>query len=154
MVRYLYKRISINMWMPSIKTGGSTNSIVPSCHGVLLRQSRGVYFSHPAEVREDLLTTIQKINAAVAFTMSSQTTEVIFSTLVSAQNELILRDGSQYQIVESMADISRGASSSIKKFQYTCLVKKEQVVLLWHDDREKILQHAQEVERKLLALVH
>ncbi len=137
-----------------MSTGDTKNFDFPSpCRGVLLRQSRGQYVSQPLEVHPDLLAAVQKINVEVAFTMCTETTDVIFQSLKPGQSELILHDGSQYQIVEQLGDISRGASSQIRKFQYACLVKREKLVLIWHDDIQKILSHAQDVEKKCLALV-
>ncbi len=122
-------------------------------HGVLLRQARGQYVSQPPQLSPDLVAAVQKINVEVAFTMSTDASDVIFGTLMDCQNELVLADGSQYQIVDSLADISKGGANRIKKFQYACLVRQEKVVLVWHDDIQRILLHAQEVEQKLLGLV-
>jgi predicted neutral ceramidase superfamily lipid hydrolase len=146
MVKYIYGRINVNMWM------AAAEDPLP-VHGVLLRQTRGQYVSQPSQLNPDLVAAVQKINVEVAFTMSTDTSDVIFGTLIDCQNELVLADGSQYQVVDSLADISKGGANKIKKFQYACLVKQEKVVLIWHDDIQKILTHAQEVEQKLLGLV-
>jgi hypothetical protein len=142
------------MWMTSVKLETSSNSYyTPQSYGVLLRQTRGLYVTHPPEVNHELLTAVQKINVEVAFTMVTETTDMIFSSLKPNQTELVLQDGSQYQIVESLAEISKGASNKIKKFQYACIVKREKIILVWHDDIQMIFTHGQDVEKKLLALV-
>lgn len=134
----------------AIETRMSTN---PPHYGVLLRQSRGVYITQPPLLNPELVAAVQKINVEVAFTMSTETTDMIFAGIDENQTQLVLADGAQWQIVDSLVDINRGASNSIKKFQYACLVRKEKIVLVWHDDIQKILNHAQEVETRLLGLV-
>jgi hypothetical protein len=66
------------------------------------------------------------------------------------QQELRLKDGSQLQFVDSLSTV---ASTSIKKFQYACLVRDERMVLVWHDDLQQIIPHATRLEEKLLSLV-
>ena len=85
--------------------------------------------------------------------MATDTTNMILASLPPHQTELVLHDGSQLQVLESLEEIPRGATSRIKKFQYACVVRRENLILVWHDDISVILKHAQEVEKKLLALV-
>lgn len=112
-----------------------------------------MYVTAPLDINHDLLVAVQKINVEVAFTMATDTTNMVLASLPPHQTELVLHDGSQLQVVDSLEEISRGASSKIKKFQYACVVRRENLLLIWHDDISVILKHAQEVERKLLALV-
>jgi hypothetical protein len=148
------------MWMDSgsdsRRTSGRPNSSSteePHCRGVLLRCARDVYVHRPRNICANLLQAVQKLGVEVAFTMSTDTTNMIFSTLSEEASYITLQDGSQYQIVQSMADISNGLAGRVKRFQYTCLVRKEGVVLVWNDDVGVIMDHAQEVERNLLSLV-
>jgi hypothetical protein len=112
-----------------------------------------VYIQEPERIHPDLLAAVQKIDVQVAFTMATETTNVIFSSLQPHQTELILPDGSHLQIIDSIADIARSASSAIKKFQYAALLRQEQLVLVWHDDLDRVIQHSGEISRKMLALV-
>jgi hypothetical protein len=86
----------------------------------------------------------------VAFTMRTDMINGLFESWDDGQTELRLKDGSQLQFVESLATV---ASMSIKKFQYACLVREEQIVLIWHDDLQQIIPHATRLEEKLLSLV-
>lgn len=52
-----------------------------------------------------------------------------------------------------MADIAAGTASNIKKFQYAALIQQEGVLLIWHDQLDKILIQAAAVEEELLTLV-
>ena len=58
---------------------------------------------------------------------------------------------SQLQIIDSLADIS--TSTKTKKLQYAALIREEQLMLVWHDDLDRIMTHAARLEDKLLALV-
>jgi hypothetical protein len=143
MVEYLYARAAASNWFTNQSTG-------PSCHGVLLRRSRGVYVCKPEPINEQLLAAVQSLNVEVAFTMSTYTTEVVISSLDESQTSILLRDGSQVQILESMSQISSLSTASMKLHQYVALLKQERVLLIWHDDLDRVLPHALDVESKLL----
>jgi hypothetical protein len=159
MVKYLYNRISANSWLEvdltsrptSILQGPSRPHLLHT--GVLLRQSHGTYVTQPAAVHPELMAAVQKINVEVAFTMTTEITKIIFDTISSEQMDFLLPDGSQYQIVDSMSAIAMSTSREFKRFQYTCLVRRERLVLIWHDNVQQILPHAADVERSLLSLV-
>ncbi|EGD98509.1 hypothetical protein TESG_05881 [Trichophyton tonsurans CBS 112818] len=146
-IKYLHARLATSKWCPPPSDPNS------EYHGLLLRKSRGVYISEPDLVHPLLLGAVQKINVAVAFTMATEITRIIFSILQPDQTELILPSGFQVQVVESLAEIACSPSSAVKKFQYVALVREERLLLIWHDELEKILIHAEDVEEKLLAFI-
>ncbi|KAK2834852.1 hypothetical protein FQN49_006849 [Arthroderma sp. PD_2] len=146
-IKYLHARLATSKWCPPPSDPTS------EYHGLLLRKSRGAYISEPELVHPLLLGAVQKINVAVAFTMATEITRIIFSILQPDQTELILPSGFQVQVVESLSDIACSPSSAIKKFQYVALVREERLLLVWHDELEKILVHAEDVEEMLLAFI-
>ncbi|KXJ93222.1 glycosyl transferase family group 2-domain-containing protein [Microdochium bolleyi] len=145
MVSYLYGRITSSRWMPLQLPENEAK-------GLLLRQTRGSYITEPQNIDPILLAAVQKMNAEVAFTMTTETMNVIFAELASEQSEIILENGSQLQVVESLAAIAAG-SANLRFFQYAALLREERVLLVWHDDLDKVLRHAAEMEHKLLSLV-
>jgi hypothetical protein len=147
MIKYLYGKISANHWFPSQESEFSSLSS-PGC---LLRRVRGEYFTEPERIDAVLLHAAIRINAEVAFTMATETTHVIFSSMQQYQPEILLPGGSQLQVIDSLSDIAH--SGKVKKFQYAALVRRERILLVWHDEMDKILHHAAAVEEKLLALV-
>lgn len=166
MVAYLHSRISFQMWFDVNKEflytpcGGSRSNTPTSSYertsaqGVLLRASRGVYVTQPSNLCPDLITAVQRLNVEVAFTMSTEVTNLIFSTMAPGQTEFILpHDSTQYQILDSFESMAKSSSNKLKRFQYTCFVRKERVILLWHDDVELILSHGDKIERQLLGVV-
>lgn len=90
------------------------------------------------------------MNVEVAFTMKTDTIHDVLASLEPYQSELRLPDGSQLQIVGSLSEIM---TTTMKKFQYACLVVQEGLLLVWHDDIQQILPHASVLEEKLLSLV-
>lgn len=144
MIKYINGTLMQSQWMPP---PGDPYG------GVLLRRSRGVYIHEPERIHPDLLAAVQKIDVQVAFVMATETTKVIFSSLQPQQTELVLPDRSHLQILNSLADVARTADSAIKKFQYAALLRQEQVILIWHDDLNRIIQHANDVTVKMLAMV-
>jgi ERCC4-type nuclease len=143
MIKYLHGRISAEQWLQEPRPG------YPS--GILLRKSRGSYICEPEDIDNCLLSAVVKMNVEIAFTMSTEKTQGVLSTLQHGQTEIILANGSQLQVLDSLADIT--SSANVKKLQYMALIRKEQMLLVWHDDLEKIITHAASIEEKLLALV-
>jgi hypothetical protein len=126
-------------------------SLPGACTGVLIRKAAGEYVSEPTPNDKDLLDAVKNINPEVALTMSTEGSSAIFDNIDPSETMLLFQNGSQIQIYDSMADVA--ASSSIKKFQYAALIRRERVFLVWHDDLSRILPHAMEVESRALALV-
>lgn len=132
---------------------GPADAATGECRGLLLRQARGTYITEPEQVNSTLLAAVQKLNVEVAFTMATETTKIILASTQSHQTELLLPNGYQVQIIGSLADIVSSSSSTVKKFQYAALIRDEGLLLVWHDQLDRILVHAAAVEAKLLALV-
>lgn len=166
MVSYLHGRISSQMWFDVNKEflyapTGVARSDTPtssydrfSTQGVLLRTTRGVYVTQPSNICPSLIAAVQRLNVEVAFTMSTELTNLIFSTLAPGQTEFVLpHDSTQYQILDSFEEMAKASSNKMKRFQYTCFVRKERVILLWHDEVESILAHGDRLERQLLTVV-
>jgi hypothetical protein len=145
MVNYLHGKISSHQWL--------SPSVPFSPRGVLLRKERGIYITEPSVVDPTLLAAVIKLNVGAAFTMSTQTTIVIGSTLQSHETDILLPDGRQVQVIDSLNDIVHSGSGLVKKFQYCAFLRQEQMLLVWHDDLDCILTKATEIEDKLLGLV-
>jgi hypothetical protein len=157
MVKYLYSRLKSNLWFqnavePTQRNSDGTMGYISS--GVCLRRGRDDFVYQPSNMAPVLVEAVKKLNVEVAFTMCTDTTDTIFAIIRSRDlDSLTLQDGSQYQIVDSLADIASGETGKVKKFQYTCLVRDEKLVLIWHDSIERIMDHAQDIERNFLTLV-
>jgi hypothetical protein len=149
MVKYIYGRAAVSQWIqPNIEAG------FQDCTGVLLRKTRGDYATAPESITPVLMAAVQKLNVEIAFTMRTEATNVILATLESHQSDLVLTDGSQIQVVDSLEEV---ATTNIKKFQYACLVRQERMMLVWHDDLQQILPHVKTLEEKFVGngkLVH
>lgn len=143
MVSYLFKRVVASGWVP---VGRDPDD----CIGVLIRQRRGNYVTAPDPVNHVLLGAVVRLNLAAALTMRPQMLDGLLSSLSPNQTELRFKDGSQLQIIESMA---LAQPSTVKKFQYACVCRQERIVLVWQDDIQNILPHATRMEERLLSLV-
>ncbi|KAB5525520.1 putative glycosyltransferase family 2 protein [Coniochaeta sp. 2T2.1] len=145
MVNYLGTKAASSGWIQQSALSDPLEGM-----GVFLRQSRGQYVCTPEPIDEALLVAVQRLNVGVALTMRPSMLESILNTLEPGQTLLRMKDGSQLQIVPSVASINL---SSVKKFQYCCLVRQERMVLVWQDQINQILSHASRIEEKLLAYV-
>jgi hypothetical protein len=99
------------------------------------------------------LRAVQNLDVEVALALSTETTDVIFSSLEPYQTEIMLRNGSQLQILQSMNQIATMTRKLVKRYQYAALIREEQVLLVWHDDLDRIIPHAMDLEGRLLTLV-
>lgn len=145
MVSYLANRVSANGWMPQPAIKDPSQGL-----GVLLRQSRGNYICCPENIYDELLFAVQRLNVGVAVTMKPEMLAGIIASLYPGQQELRLKGGSQLQILDSLAAVT---SSGVKKFQYGAILRHEGVLLVWQDEIQHILAHAQRMEDKLLTYV-
>ncbi|KAK7740513.1 hypothetical protein SLS53_005356 [Cytospora paraplurivora] len=145
MVSYLANRVSANGWMPQSSITDPSQGL-----GVLLRQSRGNYVCCPEHIYDELLFAVQRLNVGVAVTMKPDMLAGIIAGLSPGQQELRLKGGSQLQILDSLASIT---ASGVKKFQYGAILRQEGVLLVWQDEIQHVLAHAQRMEDKLLTYV-
>lgn len=118
--------------------------------GVLMRKAKRKYVTAPEAINPQVLEAVTRINAAYAFTMRSDVLDGILAEQPPGLSNLMLADGSQLQILESITSIT---SANVKKFQYACILREECLILVWHDDLDLLLPHATRLEEKLLALV-
>lgn len=118
-----------------------------------MRKSEGSYDCEPKAVSQTLLQAARKINAAVAFTMSTETIDIVLDTLLPHQAELRLSNGHLLQVIPSLSDLATSPVSNVKIFQYAALIQQERILLLWHDSAAEILNNASLMEERLMSLV-
>lgn len=108
MISYLYARIVSNGWAPS-------NPDPEDYMGVLVRKARGNYITMPTPINNRLLNATIKLNLIVGLTMRPQMLDGILRSLTPGQTELKFKDGSQLQILDSLAqaDLPTSGSSSM-----------------------------------------
>lgn len=143
MISYLYARIVSNGWALS-------NPDPEDYMGVLVRKARGNYITMPTPINNRLLNATIKLNLIVGLTMRPQMLDGILGSLTPGQTELKFKDGSQLQILDSLAQAD---SSNVRKFQYACVFRQERMILVWHDEVMNLVPQATKIEEKLLGLV-
>src|ERR1700712_3829745 len=115
MIKYLHGKVCANQWM---EVADNTRPL-----GVLLRRFRGQYVTEPSLIDPMLEQAVTKLNVEVAITMSTETTQIILSLLQPDQTDIMLPDGAQLQIIDSLSDIVRAGLTLLKKFQYAALIR-------------------------------
>ncbi|KAF2738394.1 hypothetical protein EJ04DRAFT_486221 [Polyplosphaeria fusca] len=153
MVKFLYRRCSQAKWLEppedeyGIIDGGAVNL------GVLLRRNDGIFTAEPLFLNPDLVNAVEKLGAAVAFTMSSEITQGLLQQVTPFQTELSLDPrGFVLPVVNSVKDIA-SPRSNVTRDSYVCLCRQERMVLVWGDTVPGILAHGTDVETRLLSLV-
>ncbi|KAF2864818.1 glycosyl transferase family group 2-domain-containing protein [Massariosphaeria phaeospora] len=144
-IKHLYGKAVSMQWMIAGPVPPGT------CTGILIRKTQGEFACEPEPVDRELLDAVKQVNPGVAMTIVTEGTNAVFDVIDPGETELLFQNGSQIQIFESMVEIA--SSSAIRKFQYAALLRRERVLLVWHDDLGRILSHAMEVESRLLALI-
>src|SRR5271168_2143508 len=157
MVKYLNKRCIQHKWfeppseelnVDSLSGGPGTSHL-----GVMLRRSPGSYASEPLNISSELLGAVQHLGAPVAFTMSSEVTEVLFQQITPLQTEVLLDPlGTVLPIVNSINDICTG-KSSVSQDAFMCACREQRLVLVWGDSPQGLVAHGDDVETKLVGLV-
>jgi hypothetical protein len=153
MVKFLHRRCSQAKWLEppedeyGVIDGGAANL------GVVLRRADNMYTAEPLFLNHDLVSAVEKLGVAVAFTMSSEITHALLQQLTPFQQELSLDPrGFVLPIVNSVKDIATG-TASISRTSYVCLCRLERIVLVWGDTVPGILAHGTDIETRLLGLV-
>ncbi|KAF2643362.1 hypothetical protein P280DRAFT_250925 [Massarina eburnea CBS 473.64] len=153
MVKFLHRRCSQSKWLQppedeyGVVDGGVANL------GVLLRRPDGIFTAEPLFLNPDLVGAVERLNVAVAFTMSSEITFALLQQITPFQTEFSLDPrGFVLPVANSVKDIATG-KSSVAHDAYICLCRQERMVLVWGDTVPGILAHGTDVETKLLGLV-
>lgn len=145
MVGYMANRLSAHGWIPQSALLDGSQGL-----GVCLRQARNNYICCPEAIDDQLLEAAQRLNVGVLATLRLPMLTPILNGMHDAQTGLLMKGGYQLQVLESLSSVS---SSSVKKFQYAAILRKEGILLIWQDEITKILGHAQHMEDKLLTYV-
>lgn len=145
MMKFLRKQVVSNDWIPAEPRLQKQSGL-----GVLYRKSRGHYIMLPSDFDPELVACVSRLNVTAAFTMKPELLDSIVETLGRGQTELKFMDGSQLQVSESFASMTH---SKVKKFQYASLVRREAVLLVWHDDVQQLVPTAAKLDRKLIASI-
>ena len=157
MTKYLHKRCTQHKWLEPPSEELNVDSLPggpgTSCLGVMLRRSPGSYASEPLNISSELLGAVQRLGAPVAFTMSSEVTEMLFQQITPLQTEVLLDPlGTALPIVNSINDICT-RKSSVSQDDFMCACRQERLVLVWSDSAQGLVGHGGDVETKLVGLV-
>lgn len=145
MAGYLGGRLSAHGWIPQQALLDGTLGL-----GICLRLARSSYVSCPEAVDDQLLGAALRLNVGVLATLRLPMLAPIIAGMHEGQTGLMMKGGYQLQVISSLAAVS---SSSVKKFQYAAILRKEGILLVWQDEITRILTHAQGMEDKLLNYV-
>ncbi|GAO51991.1 hypothetical protein G7K_6079-t1 [Saitoella complicata NRRL Y-17804] len=117
--------------------------------GVILRVGRGEWkCALPSTTGSTYHSMIAAMNVEVALTIDSKLVKKILQKLPQSSTDVPLLDGTKYQIIDTMSDLTRA-----RKHQYSAFIRDEQILVVWADAADEILHRADEMEQRLLQLV-
>jgi len=147
MVRYIHKQCESSGWLNRHECPD------PSIIGVIIKLAHDQRSIYPPTLHPMTIEAINSIDAAIAFTMASEITATLFRQMSPYQSEILVQpQGIRIPIVESFEDVIHlGSNNQIRG--YSCIVRREKVILVWSSSVENILPHGAELEKLLLETV-
>lgn len=125
----------------------------PSLVGVMIKLAYDNHSIHPPTLHPTIIETINSIDAAIAFTMVSEITAILFRQMSPYQSEILIQpQGIRIPIVESFADVIQLARTDQMR-GFSCIIRSERMILVWSNSVENILPHGAELEKLLLETV-
>jgi hypothetical protein len=121
--------------------------------GVLLRQSNGTYSVEPQDLAEPMVRTVARLGVQAAFSIATDSTDAIFDVIGDEDFGIMLGNGLDLQVVDQMADLMRIGLAHPRRYPYAALIRNERILLVWHDEADKLLQQAVATEEQLMQLV-
>jgi hypothetical protein len=120
--------------------------------GVAIQYPNHEYAFEPAFMDERVMNAIMNMNLPVALSMSSDITSNLFTKISSNQTELVIQlRGARIPILDSLQEILARRSEVIEAM--ACLVREENVVLLWANTIDHALPHCSDIEQMLMETV-
>lgn len=148
MSQAISQRATLLRWFdaPDVKFAAQGHS--PTC--VAIKGTESEYIFEPANVHPALSKSILALDESAVLTMSSQITSGVIGMLNPQQKSLVVdQNGHRLPILPSLDEVTSAISYSAR----ACIVRKEQLVLVWSDSPETILDVSHDVEKQLLNIV-
>jgi hypothetical protein len=125
----------------------------PAALGVAMRMPNSdMYTTEPSDLSLPMVNAIRALGPAVGVGLASEITAAAFLQLSPYQTVLNVQPrGISIPILNSLDDVPAAAASI--RGNFACMLRQEKVLLLWSNAVESILQHAADVETKLLGSV-
>jgi len=147
MGRYMHKQCESTGWLNHHECPD------PSMLGVMIKLGHNQHSIHPSTLHPMTILAINVIDAAIAFTMASEVTSTLFRQMSPYQSEILVQpQGIRIPIFESLEDVMQ-LDSKILIGDYSCIVRRERIVLVWSNTVDNVLPHGSEVEKLLLETV-
>jgi hypothetical protein len=124
----------------------------PTVLGVAVRSPEQTYALEPPSIAPKMVQAVHIIDVPVSFTMASDITSSVFAQISPYQSDIAFQTrGVKIAVVSSLAEVP------IRKFQISqnlvCLVRDENLILLWAYSVETAIQHGSNIEQMLMELV-
>jgi hypothetical protein len=148
MARYITRQATTLGWFEDPVEERFPNIFAATC--VAIQQDNGRYVFEPPNINPSLASAIERLGDKIVFTMSSDVTASVLRTLKPEQHYLAIPHvGFRIPVVSSFEDVG----SELVTASCACIVRKENLVLVWADDVGQIVQTGSDVEKHLLTLV-
>ncbi|KAK3392052.1 glycosyl transferase family group 2-domain-containing protein [Sordaria brevicollis] len=121
--------------------------------GVVLKKARGSFTCCPrqmAAIPNSLYAMVTQMNVRCAMTINTHVVRTILLG-ISRRGDVDfvpLPDGLRIQILRTMSDLPKG-----QLHQFAAFIEDDKLLVIWADEPEKILERAEDLEKKLIELI-
>jgi hypothetical protein len=148
MAKYVARRATLLGWFDA-PDGKSADQGSPTC--VAVKSAETEYFFEPSDLHPALARAVLKVNKYVALTMYSDITSRAIQSLSPQQKDVMVGNMSiRLPIVPCLEDIHPDLTQSTQ----ACIIREENLILVWSDDPAAIMNVGNEVEKELLDKVN
>ena len=138
MLKFLHQRQSEKLWCDSVNE-----------QGVTLKRGKSDFICKPTELllrSNGLYDQVKTLNVRVAMTVR---TSVIQEFLRASTLPYVpFADGLRIQVLPYVSSLSR-----CKKHQMAAFIRDSGMLVVWHDDPEKIISRAEQIEQQLVQIL-
>lgn len=148
MVQYMHKQCASSGWL------NQHSAPDPSVIGIMMKLGNDELARQPASLNSMVIAAFESLDAAIAFTMSSDITASLFRQLSPYQTEIVIQPhGIKIPIVDSLQQVVDLANTRHMRGN-ACIVKDEKIVLVWTNSIDNLLPHGAELEKLLVETVY
>jgi hypothetical protein len=151
MAQFLYRRFQEHGWLQQDQKADH-----PSSLGILMRvhhEDTSDFIVEPQTLDEVLKTICTNLNLAVAFTMSSDITSLLFSRISRDDSEITLVPNNiTAPIISSLRELAENRAD-VRRRDFCCFVREQRMVLVWSNSAEEVMLQGAEIESKLMSSV-
>lgn len=142
------RRANLKRWFDAPDGQNIAQGYSRTC--IALKAGNSGYIFEPTNVNPTLVDAVLELDEVAVMTMSSHITSGVLELINPYQKSLTTEQkGHRLPIVTSLSDVT----SDMAHFSRACIIKKEQLILIWSDSPDTLMDVGSDIEMQLFNLV-